>query len=142
MNEIFFRDLQQIAGTERCFAGENMSGHTTFRVGGPAEYYVRPKRTQVAEILSLCQTYDIPWLVIGNGSNLLVGDGGIEGLVLEFGQEAAQVTAEGNVITAQAGAPLFAVARKAAEHSLTGMEFWYSWHDRRGCGHECRRLWR
>ena len=123
MNEIFFRDLQQIAGTERCFAGENMSGHTTFRVGGPAEYYVRPKRTQVAEILSLCQTYDIPWLVIGNGSNLLVGDGGIEGLVLEFGQEAAQVTAEGNVITAQAGAPLFAVARKAAEHSLTGMEF-------------------
>ncbi len=77
MNKIFFQDLQRIVGAKRCFAEEKMSSHTTFRVGGPAEYYVRPKRTQVAEIIALCQTYDIPWLVIGNGSNLLVGDGGI-----------------------------------------------------------------
>lgn len=123
MNEIFFRDLQKIAGEERCYAGEKMSSHTTFRVGGPAEYYVRPRRTQVAEIIALCQTYDIPWLVIGNGSNLLVGDRGIRGLVLELGQEMAVVTAEGNVIKAQAGALLSAAAREAAKCSLTGMEF-------------------
>lgn len=123
MNEIFFRDLQRIAGEERCFAEEKMSSHTTFRVGGPAEYYVRPRRIQVAEIVALCQAYDVPWLVIGNGSNLLVGDRGIRGLVLELGQEAAIVTVEDNVIKAQAGALLSATAREAAKCSLTGMEF-------------------
>ncbi|MDD6633067.1 MAG: UDP-N-acetylmuramate dehydrogenase [Lachnobacterium sp.] len=123
MNEIFFQHLQKITGTEQCFAEEAMRDHTTFRVGGCAEYYVRPKRTQVADILSLCRTYDVPWMVIGNGSNLLVGDGGIRGLVMELGREAAEVAVEGNRIKAQAGALLSAVARIAASHSLTGMEF-------------------
>ena len=123
MNEIFFRDLQRIAGEERCFAEEKMRRPNTFRVGGPAEYYVRPRRIQVAEIVALCQAYDVPWLVIGNGSNLLVGDRGIRGLVLELGQEAAIVTVEDNVIKAQAGALLSATAREAAKCSLTGMEF-------------------
>lgn len=121
MNESFLEGLQKI--TEQCFVQENMSSHTTFRTGGPAEYYVRPKRTQVAEIVSLCQKYNIPWLVIGNGSNLLVGDRGIRGLVMELGREAAEVTAEENIITAEAGALLSAVARVAADHALTGMEF-------------------
>ncbi len=121
MNESFLEGLQKI--TEQCFVQENMSSHTTFRTGGPAEYYVRPKRTQVAEIVSLCRKYNIPWLVIGNGSNLLVGDRGIRGLVMELGREAAEVTAEGNTITAEAGALLSAVARVAADHALTGMEF-------------------
>jgi len=121
VNESFLEGLQKI--TEQCFVQENMSSHTTFRTGGPAEYYVRPKRTQVAEIVSLCRKYNIPWLVIGNGSNLLVGDRGIRGLVMELGREAAEVTAEGNTITAEAGALLSAVARVAADHALTGMEF-------------------
>ena len=121
MNESFLEGLKKI--TEQCFAQEKMSSHTTFRAGGPAEYYIRPKRAQVAEIVSLCKAWEIPWLVIGNGSNLLVGDKGIAGVVIELGREASEVAAEGNVIKAEAGAVLSAVARTAADHSLTGMEF-------------------
>ncbi|MEY8391576.1 UDP-N-acetylmuramate dehydrogenase [Lachnospiraceae bacterium] len=121
MKESFWEELRKI--TEHCFAEEKMSGHTTFHAGGPAEYYVRPKRMQVAKILSLCRTYAIPWLVIGNGSNLLVGDKGIKGLVIELGREMSQITTEGNSIKAEAGAMLSSVARVAAEQGLTGMEF-------------------
>lgn len=123
MSEIFWKQLQEIAGNEQCSRQEKMSNHTTFRVGGPAEYYVCPGRTQVAEIIALCKTYGIPWLVIGNGSNLLVGDKGIFGLVIELGREASQVAVEGCVIKAEAGALLSVVARNAAEHGLAGMEF-------------------
>ena len=121
MNESFLKGLQKI--TEQCLTQENMSRHTTFRAGGPAEYYVRPKRTEIAEILALCKAYGIPWLVIGNGSNLLVGDKGISGLVIELGRETSKMETEGSVVKAEAGAMLSAVARFAAEHGLTGMEF-------------------
>lgn len=121
MNESFLKGLQKI--TEQCLIQENMSRHTTFRAGGPAEYYVRPKRAQIAEILALCKTYGIPWLVIGNGSNLLVGDKGISGLVIELGRETSEIQVKGSVVKAEAGAMLSAVARFAAVHGLTGMEF-------------------
>lgn len=123
MSDSFWRQLQEIAGEGQCSRQEMMSRHTTFRVGGPAEYYVCPKRTQVAEIIALCQNHDLPWQVIGNGSNLLVGDKGISGLVIELGREASQVTVEDCIIKAEAGALLSAAAGKAAAHGLTGMEF-------------------
>ncbi len=100
-----------------------MSVHTTFKVGGPAEYFACPKREQIADIIALCKKHEIPWHVIGNGSNLLVADEGIPGLVMEIGRECAQVAVLGNVIKAQAGALLSVAAAKAAEHGLTGMEF-------------------
>ena len=100
-----------------------MSSHTTFKVGGPAEYYVCPKCAQIPEIISLCKVYGIPWMVIGNGSNLLVGDRGISGLVMELGKEAARITVEENTIRAEAGALLSVTAGNAAQHGLTGMEF-------------------
>lgn len=123
MSEIFWRGLQEIAGSTHCFRQEPMKKHTTFKVGGPAEYYVCPKRTQIAEIAALCRAHEIPFMVIGNGSNLLVGDKGISGLVIELGRGFSQTMVEGNVIKTQAGALLSAVARSAAEHGLAGMEF-------------------
>lgn len=123
MNLIFLEQLRKILEEEQCCTQENMSSHVTFRVGGPAEYYVKPSRKQIPEIISLCKQYEIPWLVIGNGSNLLVGDQGIRGLVMEIGKYMAQVTVDGNSVTAEAGALLSAVARAAANHELTGMEF-------------------
>lgn len=123
MSDIFWKELQEIAGSGQCFRQENMSAHTTFKVGGPAEYFVSPGCTQIAEIIALCKKHDISWYVIGNGSNLLVSDEGISGLVMEIGRECSQVTVEGNVIKAQAGALLSVVANNAAEHGLAGMEF-------------------
>lgn len=123
MSDLFWKELQEITGNERCFRQENMRRHTTFKVGGPAEYFACPKREQIAEIVALCKRSGISWHVIGNGSNLLVADEGISGLVIEIGRECAQVLVQGNVIKAQAGALLSVAAAKAAEHGLTGMEF-------------------
>lgn len=123
MSDVFWNELQEITGCERCFRQEKMSVHTTFKVGGPAEYFACPKREQIADIIALCKKHEIPWHVIGNGSNLLVADEGIPGLVMEIGRECAQVAVLGNVIKAQAGALLSVAAAKAAEHGLTGMEF-------------------
>lgn len=123
MSDLFWNELQEITGSERCFRQENMRKHTTFKVGGPAEYFTCPKREQIAEIVALCKRSGISWHVIGNGSNLLVADEGISGLVIEIGRECAQVSVQGNAIKAQAGALLSVAAAKAAEHGLAGMEF-------------------
>lgn len=100
-----------------------MSRHTTFRTGGPADILVTPKAEQISEILALCKEKQIPWTVIGNGSNLLVGDGGIRGVVLEIGKQMSEISIEGTKITAGAGAMLSAIASKAAAQELTGLEF-------------------
>lgn len=123
MNEVFLGQLREILNSDQCFTQEEMKRHTTFRVGGPAEYYVRPKRSQIQSVLSLCRQHGIPWMVIGNGSNLLAGDKGIQGMVMEVGRMADQVTVTGNTVIAEAGALLSSVARQAAEEELAGMEF-------------------
>lgn len=123
MNKLFLGHLQEILGKDQCYMEETMGGHVTFRTGGPAEYYVRPHIEQIRPVLELCGQYQIPWMVIGNGSNLLVGDKGIRGLVMEIGKMADKITADGDCVTAEAGAMLPAVSRYAASHMLTGMEF-------------------
>lgn len=123
MNSIFLEQLRKILEQEQCYTEESMSKHVTFRAGGAADYYVRPSGKQIPKIIALCKQYGIPWIVIGNGSNLLVGDGGVRGLVMEIGKYMDQVTVKGDRVTAQAGALLSAVARCAANHELTGMEF-------------------
>lgn len=123
MSVEFLKELQKILEMEQYSTEENMSSHITFRVGGPADYYVRPTRTQIPEVLRLCREYEMPCLVIGNGSNLLVGDKGIRGLVMEIGKQAAQITIEGTCVRAEAGALLSTTARQAARAGLTGMEF-------------------
>lgn len=102
---------------------EPMSCHTTFRIGGPADYFVCPDREQIAEVLAVAKKCGMAITVIGNGSNLLVGDKGIRGLVVEIGSAMNQIMVDKNHITAGAGALLSQVAAKAAAAELGGMEF-------------------
>ena len=102
---------------------EPMSRHTTFRIGGPADYFVCPGRAQIAEVLAVAKKCGMAITVIGNGSNLLVGDKGIRGLVVEIGSAMNQITVDKEHITAGAGALLSQVAAKAAAAELGGMEF-------------------
>ena len=102
---------------------EPMSAHTTFRVGGVADVFVSPSIDELITGIELCKKMKIPYLVTGNGSNLLVKDGGIEGVIFSLGKRASKVTVEGNRITAQAGAMLSLVANNAYDNSLTGMEY-------------------
>lgn len=123
MNPAFLEALQKILEKEQYKVNEPMSSHITFRVGGNADCYVKPSVAQLPQVIGLCRQFEIPWMIIGNGSNLLVGDKGIRGVVIEMGKNAADITVDGTRIIAQAGAMLSAVARRAAGESLAGMEF-------------------
>ena len=123
MNTALFEELLQHVDKERVFKNEPMSTHTTFRTGGAAEILVQPAVEELAVVIELCKKYNEPWMVIGNGSNLLVSDEGIAGVVIEFGKYQSEIAILGNQVVAQAGAMMSAVANKAAEEGLTGLEF-------------------
>lgn len=119
----FFQKLSEIAGDALHCKNEPMSRHTTFRVGGPAEYFVRPDRKQLPDILKLCRQCGVPFYIIGNGSNLLVGDGGMDGLVIEMGADETEIVIKDTVMEVPAGVLLTRAANAAAEAALGGMEF-------------------
>lgn len=119
----FDEALKNILGNDRMLKNEPMKHHTTFRVGGAAEYYVRPDSGQLAELLHLCLEYEKEYLIIGNGSNLLVSDRGISGVVIEIGKQLDEIRVDGTTIYAKAGAMLSKTAHTAMEAGLTGMEF-------------------
>lgn len=123
VNGQMLEELKQILSEEQIFSEEPMSRHTTFRVGGPAEALVQPEGEQISAVVDWCRVHDIPYTVIGNGSNLLVSDRGISGVVIEFGKPASRVRIEGRLIYAEAGAMLSKVANDVAHAGLTGMEF-------------------
>ncbi|MBR3334252.1 MAG: UDP-N-acetylmuramate dehydrogenase [Clostridia bacterium] len=101
-----------------------MSEHTTLKLGGPADYLVFPRSAEeIGALFAEAGAYNLPVTVIGHGSNLLVLDGGIRGLVICIGKNMRTITREGNIIRAQAGAMLGSVAAEAAEAGLSGLEF-------------------
>ena len=103
---------------------EPMSRHTTLKLGGPADYLAFPRsEEEIAALFAEADRNGIPVTVIGHGSNLLVLDGGIRGLVISVGKNMRQITREGNTLTVQAGAMLGSAAAEAAEAGLTGLEF-------------------
>ncbi len=119
----FQERLYKIIAKEQVLMEEPMSRHTTFRVGGPAEYFVTPGEEELAPVLALCKEEGMPFQIIGNGSNLLVGDQGIRGVVIEIGSRLSRVWTEGELLCAQAGASLAKTAQEAARASLSGLEF-------------------
>lgn len=123
MNDQFLTELQNIMAGSGIFMEEPMKKHTTFRVGGPADVLVQPDETALAAILALCRQYHVSYSFIGNGSNLLVGDKGIRGVVIEMTDPMGNIEVQGTRITAQAGAMLSKIANTAASNGLGGMEF-------------------
>ncbi len=123
INQDFYNKLAQIVSAEAIIENEPMSKHTTFRIGGNADVFVSPKVSQVSDVITLAKEYSVPVTIIGNGSNLLVGDNGIRGLVLSFGKEAEEIQLEGTRMTVSAGTILAKAAAEAAKNSLAGLEF-------------------
>lgn len=124
MNSEIIKKFCDLLGEERVFTGEAMSRHTTFKIGGPADYFLMPdKDTDVGRIVKICKESAIPYFILGNGSNLLVGDGGYRGAVIQIYKNMSAVTVEGTEITVQAGALLSSVAAAAKNTALTGFEF-------------------
>lgn len=123
MNKEFYDKLAAVVSNDAIMENEPMSKHTTFRIGGNADMFVSPCLNQIPEIMSLAKEYDIPVTIIGNGSNLLVGDKGIRGLVLSLGKEAEAVEIQENRMVVGAGTLLSKAAAEAARNSLSGLEF-------------------
>lgn len=124
MNQIFYDKLINIVAPEYVFTQEPMKNHTTFRIGGPADWFVMPEtKEQVRDLMALAEEEGIDVYVIGNGSNLLVGDGGIRGLVIQIGRIFSEIVIEDDILTAKAGDSLAKIAQKAYDAGLTGLEF-------------------
>ena len=121
--ETVLRELRKVLREDQIREQEPLSRHTTFRVGGPADLFLTPDSTQISDVMQILKAYQVPVTVIGNGSNLLVGDKGIRGAVIEFGKQIAQIHVEESKIMAEAGAALAAVAQQAYKAGLADMEF-------------------
>ena len=102
---------------------ELMSKHTTFKVGGAADYFATPTAEELGALLAIAKDCDVAVTIIGNGSNLLVGDRGIRGLVIEIGKAMESIQIDGLTITVGAGTILAKAANEAAGAGLGGMEF-------------------
>ena len=111
-------------GEEKVLCNEAMSRHTTFRIGGPADCLVQPENAEeLREILRICREEDVPYFILGNGSNLLVSDSGYRGLIIQLFRNMSGIEICGDIITAQTGSLLTQIASAAAGAELTGFEF-------------------
>ena len=120
----FSRLLREKLPNEIIFEDQLMKNYTTFRIGGKADILLKPSTyNQVAEIIKLCKQHEIPYYILGNGSNLLVADEGYRGVIIQIYQNLSKISIEGNEVTAEAGALLSKIATKAMEQGLTGFEF-------------------
>lgn len=123
MNSAVYDYIKEIVSGENVFFDEPMSRHTTFRVGGPAGCLVCVKtKEQLLKLIPYLQITGQDYFVLGNGSNLLVGDKGYPGIVVKLGGMGT-VCVEGEKLRASAGASLSAAAAAARDGGLTGMEF-------------------
>lgn len=124
MNQEFYKKLESILTEEQVKIEEPMKNHTTFRVGGPAAYFVMPRTAEeVAKVTELCAQENVPYYIVGNGSNLLVSDKGYDGVIIQIYKQMSRVEVKGHEIYAQAGALLSMVAKRALDTELAGFEF-------------------
>lgn len=124
MNQNFYDKLNNVIAKDSILIDEPMSRHTTFRVGGPADFFVTPKaKEEVRNVIRICKEAGMPYYIIGNGSNLLVSDAGYRGVIVQIYKEMNEVKVEGDLVKAQAGALLSGIAAKALGAELSGFEF-------------------
>lgn len=123
MNQKFIDELKSVLDESQILMNEPMSQHTSFRVGGPADLFLKPEADQIGKVIQMCHQFGMPYLILGNGSNLLIVDEGIRGVVIEIGNHLSQLSLNKNQITVGAGTLLSSCANYAAANGLGGMEF-------------------
>ena len=111
-------------GSDNVYRNEPMRKHTTFRIGGPADFYLCPHSAkEIQKAVAICREEELQYFILGNGSNLLVSDQGYRGVVIQLWKNVSDILVEGCRIRAKAGASLAKIAGEALEEGLTGMEF-------------------
>ena len=105
---------------------EPLSAHTTFKIGGPAAFFIRPTREEeLCKAVTLCKSLSVPCYILGNGSNILFGDKGWNGAVICLAGMKGEIQQEGDTLRAPAGMPLSMLCMAALQAGLTGLEFAY-----------------
>lgn len=124
MTERIRKRFCEIISEDRVLVNEPMAGHTTFRIGGPADYFIEAADAEeIRWAIAVCREEGLPWFVLGRGSNLLVGDRGFRGVVLSVYREFQGIETEQETVRVKAGTLLTTLTGKLLEESLTGMEF-------------------
>ena len=125
MEDQFYKELIHILPKEQIKLKEPMINHTSLHIGGEADYLVTPVTSEeVRAVITLCKQRNLPYYIMGNGSNLLVSDQGYRGLIIKLAEEFSAIRVrEDNVVTAQAGVLLGKLANVVADLGLTGFEF-------------------
>jgi len=155
--DTYQRQLEHLANAVSgcCVFDAPLAEHTSWKIGGPADLLVEPVTVdQVAKVVSFARLHEIPLLVIGQGTNLLFDDAGLRGIVLKLGHKLSRIDIKGNTITAEAGAWVPGLARKAMQSGLTGLEhtigipgtlgglvLMNGGSQRKGIGENVRRVW-
>jgi len=122
--EKYIKLLGNIAGEENVKADEPMKKHTSFKIGGPADFLVTPCSVQsLCEVIKLCKKENLPIFIMGNGTNLLVSDKGIRGVVVKIYDNLNRYVVKENFIEAYGGILLSKLSDIALENELTGLEF-------------------
>lgn len=125
LEDKFYQKLILILPQEQVRVKERMEYHTSLHIGGEADYFVTPGTyEEIRDVINLCKSENMPFFILGNGSNLLVSDLGYRGVIIMLADNFSKIKVnEDNTITAQAGAILAKLANEAAGRSLTGFEF-------------------
>ena len=124
MNLNFYDKLTEYIEEKRIYKDEPMRKHTTFRIGGNADYFVVSKtEEEIRNVICLCKEERMPYYILGNGSNLLVSDKGYRGVIIEICKKMNEICVEGNFLKVQAGALLSKVGSAALDAGLAGFEF-------------------
>jgi len=117
-------ELEKIVGIENIKYSEPMKNHTSFKVGGPADIFITPRSiSHITSVIEACKSHQVPFFVMGNGTNLIVRDKGIRGVVIKTGEYLNNFNVDGDVIEAEAGILLADLSKIACENELTGLEF-------------------
>ncbi len=123
--DLFEKELNEIFSSDRILKNEPMSRHTSLRIGGNTDYMVFPATIdEIRLTIKLCRKYDMPYYIMGNGSNLLVSDSGYRGLIIKLSDRFSNISVEEDgTVLAQAGVLMSKLSNVIAANSLTGFEF-------------------
>lgn len=123
INEKIFQELKTICSENNILRDEELKHHTLVKIGGKADFFLMPETyEEVSQIIQLKEKYQIPFTLLGNGSNVVVRDGGIRGIVMQF-KKLEKLYVDGTKLVAQGGANIKDASRLALDHELTGLEF-------------------
>ncbi len=122
---LFLNELNKIFTAVQIKYKESMKGHTSLHIGGEADYMVLPSSIEeIKQVVLLCKNHDMPFYIMGNGSNLLVSDSGYQGLIIKLAGEFSEITvSDKGLVRAQAGVLMSKLSSVIARHELSGFEF-------------------